>query len=546
MTFGIKVVLSWDLDTVESVGKDLVAHGSDLRGCFADFKGSSDLAHAWTGAAASAQSTAATTLATDLYDLSDMIGLIGAQIGRVAAELITYRNAIKKAVAQAREAEFLVADDGTVTVPPAKPGKVLNRAIVQDEMEEAATLASTLRTNLGLAATEDINLAQALAAAENTICHHATPAIVKEAVDFDAIPYLPGQAPNDPFLSDVVVGGPHAPTPGDPNFATYWQALTPLERQQAINSWNKLHPGFNPYASVKGGQLPAWAIAFNSTNNTSCSDPNVMVNPGYGYFGGGTVMGPDGKPWPIVTPYYSDGQHVYFTDGGATRDDGGINQLDGRDPGWHTVTSYTGVNQFGHIGTSTKVIVAGEVLGGQELETNPTDPGAVSIGPDGKPELGDTHDNRFEAPADKPYWDVDQPKEGEEYGPGEQIKAGASATIQTGQAIQAVHDVDSHGQREWQVQYQVNDDGRTRAIVNTYTSGPNEDGGGTNVGGFANSFPTGQHGTTSEVPIDTRYNPYTQPTMTQGTPHDVHYLGDPSRNGEILDNSKPIHEVLNK
>ncbi len=117
--------------------------------------------------------------------------------------------------------------------------------------------------------------------------------------------------------------------------------------------------------------------------------------------------------------------------------------------------------------------------------------------------------------------------------------------MQAGNSLVQVQDADTHTAREYGISYQVNDDGRVRAVVNTYTAG-SADGGGTNVGGFNTSFPDGRHGSASEVPIDVRDNPLTIPHTSAVPDPKIHYLGDSTRNGGTLHNTTVLHEKLDR
>jgi hypothetical protein len=356
------------------------------------------------------------------------------------------------------------------------------------------------------------------------------------------------QTPQGDVFTSVV------PVPGQSNFASWFASLTPvqqeLESQKLKSGFNT--KGFNPYSTVQSGDLPDWADQFNATHVWSCTIGGDDKH--YGYFGGGTIQGPGGAQWPIVMPYYQDGKNIYMADDGATPPNGGINELDGQDPGWSTVATYSGLGQFGTISGWTKAAAAFLVGSGQELESNPTDPGAVTVNNDGVPFAGHDVAEPSMGPADKPWWDVDSdtmmPKPMENLPPGsiqpnleynEAALGGASLLVQAGQAVTTVQNIDSHASRQWYVAYQVNSDGRTRAVVHTYSAGPTEDGK-TIVGSFANGFPTGQSGTTSEIPYNTRYTPYTSPVMTATPDPKVEYSG----RGEPIDNEVPIQEKLNK
>ncbi|HWU23155.1 MAG TPA: hypothetical protein VN088_16575 [Nocardioides sp.] len=336
----------------------------------------------------------------------------------------------------------------------------------------------------------------------------------------------------DPAFSNI-------PSVTDPRFQSWFAGLTPFQRQMAILAMQVGFPpkDFNPLSTIKPGAMPAW------TQQYQCGLNGLMPfattsNGTYGYFGGGSILGPGGAQWPIVMPYLQQGDHIYMADDGQGRSDGGIYQLDGNDPGWTTVATYSGLNNFGHISATTKTATIFLIATGQELETTQTDPGAVRIGPDGRAYAGHDVTEIPQSPTDKAYWDIESetmmPEGSSKYlGP-------LALADQAGMAAQAAHNEDSHTSRQWYVSYEVNDDGRTRAVVHTYSATPTEDDK-TYVGSFANSFPDG-NGKTEEIPYNTRYNDYSQPVMI-ATPDDhIEYSG----RGEPLDNSTPITENMTK
>lgn len=329
------------------------------------------------------------------------------------------------------------------------------------------------------------------------------------------------------------------PTVTDPRFPSWFAGLTPFQRQMAILAMQVGFPpkDFNPLATIKPGELPLWAQKYACGVN-GLTPFATTSNGTYGYFGGGTILGPGGTQWPIVMPYLQQGDHVYMADDGQARTDGGIYQLDGNDPGWTTVATYSGLNNYGHISATTKSATIFLIATGQELETTQTDPGAVRIGPDGTAYAGHDVTEIPQSPQDKAYWDIESetamPEGSSKYlGP-------LALADQAGMAAQAASNEDSHTSRQWYVSYEVNDDGRTRAVVHTYSATPGENDK-TYVGSFANSFPTG-NGQTQEIPYNTRYNPYDHTVALPAEDTNVEYSG----RGEPLENSTPITENMTK
>lgn len=201
------------------------------------------------------------------------------------------------------------------------------------------------------------------------------------------------------------------PSRGDSNFQAWYEGLTPAQRLLETQKLNaSFHPGqnFDPYKHVQGGEMLQWATTFNDLHQNCCG-PDGKIGDGYGYFGGGTIEGPGGKQWPIVMPYYNDGKNTYLDDGGQNRADGGINQLDGKDPGWHSVSDCEGGGSFGSISGITRAATIFLIATGQNLEVSQVDPGAVAVGPDAKPRAGEDVRESPGGPPDKEWWDVTSP-----------------------------------------------------------------------------------------------------------------------------------------
>lgn len=381
---------------------------------------------------------------------------------------------------------------------------------------------------------------------------------------FDESNFITGKVSDDAAwamlgLASGEVYDSGVPVPGDSGFHAWYASLTPtqqlLETQKLQQSFDP--EGFDPYATIQGGPLPTWAVTFNDEHQNACY-ADGRLGDGYGYFGGGTIRGPGGKQWPIVMPYYSDGKYTYMDDYGQGRADGGINELDGHDPGWHTVSTFEGGGQFGSISSTTKWATGLLIATGQDLEVQQVDPDALRVDANGVPFAGKDIAEFPTGPPDKAWWDVTSdtmmPKPLENLPAGSiqpnlkynEVALGANALIVQGaQALTAGHELDEHARRQWYVDYQVNDDGRVRAVVRTYTAGKLEDGK-TGVVGLANAFPTGQSGNTNEVPYKSRFNPYSQTVATAMPDPDVVYS---NRSSDVPPNLGPggyLTEKLNK
>ncbi|MDQ1736766.1 MAG: hypothetical protein QOH56_3017, partial [Pseudonocardiales bacterium] len=507
-------------------------------------------------------------LAHDLYVVGDLIGLLGATIARRAADLAAALHTVRAASTEAAAAGLLVSEDGSVSVPAAQTAVAAQLDWdARNPSYLAARLTARLTAALTAADLTDADLAAAMSIAGRTVSLRASnPSVISQVVRYIARPVIgpfvagarpPGPA-DDPFLCDAV-GGREAgriPRPSDPEFGAWFSALTPAEKQQAIDRLGVTFTAgeggsFDPFSTIRAGELPAWAQRINA-NGYACTDTlglPLSGTAGHGYFGGGSVAGPGGAQWPILSPYYADGHYVYLADG-ASRGDGGIAQLDGHDPGWHSVVMATGTAAFGSIGRSTgaatlMAFLSGtEGSSGQSVSVNVVTPDNVRVTQDGVPYDGGKHQAVAKTPTNKPYADVvsKMSHPHAELRPQHTLKSQnkldlGTQVLETGNAVAALG---PHAQRQWWLDYQINDDGRTRAVIRTFTESSKVDHSKV-IGGFGHAFPTGQTGVTQELPINTRY-PEGFHQLYEGPP----ISGDPGRHGRLVDLGLPIAERLSK
>lgn len=113
-----------------------------------------------------------------------------------------------------------------------------------------------------------------------------------------------------------------------------WALFRPggLLYKQSGGSWS-------PYANLRPGSVEAWdrAVGFLGI----CTVGGAT----YFYGGGGFIIGPDGREYPLVDPTVNQGGKSY--QGDAPFSSGDIDDLDGRDGGWQTLYSLNGVDSFG-------------------------------------------------------------------------------------------------------------------------------------------------------------------------------------------------------
>lgn len=308
-----------------------------------------------------------------------------------------------------------------------------------------------------------------------------------------------------------------APSPDDPKFATWFANLSPAEQQayRISLSWSMNFDGFDPLSEITPGNQPFWAqlcqtIPFSGNGpltqlpdgpapgevgDRDWGSPIRVLVDGewveYGYTGGGSITGPGGAQWPIMMPYMEKDGVRYMDDAGIPREDGGLMQLDGYDPGWSSVTSYRGLNKY--MDVSPSVSIAAVFAG---LKANRVYPEAVYVTPDGSASLtapppGEveyagtaeaTSDSERLNPAGAERWN--------------RMVGGVDLAMAGLQAWNTIDGAASHEQRPWYIDYQINEDGRRRAIVRTYQAGTTESGDPV-VGSFANTFDT--EGTSTEI-----------------------------------------------
>lgn len=342
-----------------------------------------------------------------------------------------------------------------------------------------------------------------------------------------------------------------APAPDDPSFAKWFAQLSPGEKQayRTTLSWSMNYDGFDPLSEITPGTTASWA-ELCQTVPFSGNDPLGQLPDGpspaevdgrdwgspirvfvdgewieYGYTGGGSITGPGGAEWPIMMPYMKKDDVTYMDDVGIPREDGGLMQLDGYDPGWSTVSSYRGVNKY--MDVSPTVSLTAAVAG---LKGNRVYPDALYITPDGTatleaPPPGEveyagtseaTPDTERLNPAGADRWN--------------RMVGGVDLAMAGLQTMNTIDAAASHEQRPWFIEYQINEDGRRRAIVRTYQAGTT-DSGHPVVGSFANTFDV--EGSSTEIAYARRMNG--QITRNQDAPIDTTLGGSSSQREADLD-----------
>lgn len=103
--------------------------------------------------------------------------------------------------------------------------------------------------------------------------------------------------------------------------------------------YNGAGGAWSPYKDLRPGSQAAWDQAMGF--------PGICTAGGATYFyqGGGFIIGPDGREYPLVDPSVNQGGRTFLGD--APFSSGNIDTLDGADPGWQTLYSRDGVDSFG-------------------------------------------------------------------------------------------------------------------------------------------------------------------------------------------------------
>jgi hypothetical protein len=205
------------------------------------------------------------------------------------------------------------------------------------------------------------------------------------------------------------------------------------------------------------------------------------------YGGGGFIIGPDGKPWPLVVPRVPDGHGGYYN---ASADGSGyVESLDGADKGWSTVGTYVGAGQiFPGPKNSLALKVDGALLQASGVDV----PVTGAIDPDEYRHLevsgtlplwvggADAPDYGAYNP-DDPNYNKDKISDAgalkwQESEPAENVNNGVVAVSSALQGAAAVEKIDNLDYGRYKVVFQRNVDGRTRAMFTSYQVATKSDG----------------------------------------------------------------------
>ena len=210
---------------------------------------------------------------------------------------------------------------------------------------------------------------------------------------------------------------------------------------------------------------------------------------GAGYLGRGFLVGPDGERYPLVAPWVERGGVRYQADGHASDDRLGVLDLDGRDQGWTTIAELTGVERWRAEpdGLERALIGIGSTAAGPPRGSTETDVQRVLLVPFGAPVLASVPPDRSPRDAATSTYDPLAPEHAPPHAPDLQYprgqgSVGGSAALALPVAVDlaaGVADADRGSFAAYDVVFQRNADGRTRALYKRVFVGEEDDGSAT-------------------------------------------------------------------
>jgi hypothetical protein len=240
--------------------------------------------------------------------------------------------------------------------------------------------------------------------------------------------------------------------------------------------WNDLNDSIGASALDVGGfEL---AGSFRSIGDAEWRSATTSVGcesfgTGRYYSGGGGLLGPDGRVYPIVVPHLViDDRHHFTADADPGRSTPNVGSLGGGDPGWDLIGYRTGTERIESAPTPWLKIVTGiAVATGLDIGAG-VDAGqlaGIHLRAGSRAQFSAT------APGLTPV-DLSVMTDGSAVtSPRAPVAAGVlSLTIGAATGYVAARDLDDRGQRAYEVMFEQHADGRLRARVQTFTleSGP--------------------------------------------------------------------------
>ena len=231
----------------------------------------------------------------------------------------------------------------------------------------------------------------------------------------------------------------------------------------AVDAW--LEPvEWSPAKHLRSGAPGEWLRAL---------DPTCHGFGDAGYSGGGFVVGPDGRTYPLVAPYVTRDGVVYQADDGLVPGARSVLDLDGRDPGWTTIYEKIGVERWGSDAPNlvTRLLTGiGSTVAGRPNGSSRSDVEALHLVPGMAPTFGAVPDRPATEPAPPPYMQPSEPpysppaQPGTVY-PGSNSQAGKANAVSEGVDLAGgffMSDLGRHA--AYDITFQQNATGQVRAL----------------------------------------------------------------------------------
>lgn len=228
----------------------------------------------------------------------------------------------------------------------------------------------------------------------------------------------------------------------------------------AVDHW--LNPiDWNPAKHLSGAKAGDWLRAV---------DPSCRgFADASGYRGSGFLVGPDGRPYPLVAPYVTRDGKQYDADDGLDPGQRSVLDLDGRDPGWTTIHAAIGVERWRDAPDVGQRILmgVGTTAGGRLNGSSRIDVEQLVVLPGRAPFFADLPSRSSEPPP--PPYIAPTPPNARSSSMGD-----AAGTLIEGVGGAVMADQGSHA--AYDVQFQQNADGRTRALYKRVYVGFDDNG----------------------------------------------------------------------
>jgi hypothetical protein len=233
---------------------------------------------------------------------------------------------------------------------------------------------------------------------------------------------------------------------------------------------------WNPAKHLRSGRPSDWLRAFNS----QCRG----YPPGAGYTGGGFIEGPDGALYPLVAPYVTRDGVVYQANRSPEPDATSVLTLDGADAGWTTLWSKTGVERFrDQPGAWDRLMMGiGSTVAGRPNGSTSDDVEAVTLLPDSEPYIGVLAPRPTTEPTPPQYMEPTAPEFASPIHPettypsGGPMPAGTSGASMVMEGIGGAAMADLGSFDAYEVVFQRNGAGDTRALYKRVTVGFDDEG----------------------------------------------------------------------